>query len=63
VQEQTSVPLGAADLELSEDQLDSVVGGLTRVFMGPQDAAPAGQERVQIPGLSLHRNAEPALRP
>lgn len=58
-------PVGAAGLELSEDELDSVVGGLTRVFTGPQDAAaaPAGQERVQIPGLALHREAEPALRP
>jgi hypothetical protein len=52
---------GAAGLELSDDQLDAVVGGLTRVFVAPQDAAPAGPERVQIPGLSLQ--AAPALQP
>jgi hypothetical protein len=57
------VPAGAAALELSDDQLDSVVGGLTRVFGAPQHAAPAGQEWAQVPGLSVHRKPEPALQP
>lgn len=58
--QQTVAPGAESALELDDDELDAVVGGLSRAFV--HDDAPAPDPaRVRLPGLTL-QGAEPALR-
>lgn len=55
----TTVP--ALDHELADDELDFVVGGLTRALVAPEDDA--DRQRVRIPGLSVHAGSATVLQP
>ena len=57
-----AVPGGELHMELSDDELDCVVGGLSRIL--ETGDAPAGQpQRIRIPALSLQTLPDEAALP